>query len=79
MEGMRFWMFFFSMFFPFLFYIFWWECDNYSFDLICIGSVSWEGDGNKARLDTYGFIARPAAASPTRTSNRIDVGEVTWT
>lgn len=57
----------------------WWECDNYSFDLICIGSVSWEGDGNKARLDTYGFIARPAAASPTRTSNRIDVGEVTRT
>lgn len=35
--------------------------------------------GNKSRLDTYGFIARPAAASPTRTSNRIDVGEVTWT
>ena len=37
MEGMRFWMFFvFWMFFSFLFYIFWWECDNYSFDLICI-------------------------------------------
>ena len=37
------------------------------------------GMGTKSRLDTYGFIARPAAASPTRTSNRIDVGEVTWT